>query len=94
MRVLIVGLGSIARRHIQNLKSIEPTIEIAVWRQHSRSPDLQDLASLVSRVVFQLGDALTWMPDAALITNPASLHIETGLALAQEGVHLFIEKPL
>jgi len=94
LRILVVGLGSIARRHIWNLKSIDPTIEIAIWRQHSKSSDLQDLASLVNRVVFQLSDALAWRPDAALITNPASLHIETGLALAQEGVHLFIEKPL
>jgi len=73
---------------------MEPTIEIAVWRQHSRSPDLQDLAPLVNRVVFQLADALARKPDAALITNPASLHVDTGLALAQEGIHLFIEKPL
>jgi predicted dehydrogenase len=94
MRILAVGLGSIARRHIRNLKSIEPTIEIAVWRQYSRCPDLQELSSLVNRLVFQLADALAWRPKAALITNPASLHIETGLALAQEGIHLFIEKPL
>ncbi len=32
--------------------------------------------------------------DAALITNPTSLHIETATHLAKQGIALFIEKPL
>ncbi len=94
VRILVVGLGSIARRHIQNLKFIEPSSEIVVWRQRSKCSGLGDLSTFVNRVVFQLTDALAWQPDVALVTNPASLHIETGLALAKEGIHLFIEKPL
>jgi predicted dehydrogenase len=47
-----------------------------------------------NRVVYNLADALAERPDMALIAGPAVTHIETGLALAREGVHLFIEKPL
>lgn len=94
MKALVVGLGSIAHRHIKNLKTIAPDTKVAVWRQHSKSADLQDLESLVGHVVFDLVEALAWQPEFALITNPASLHIDTGLALARENCHLFIEKPL
>lgn len=94
MRILVVGLGSIAHRHIQNLKLIDPSIRIALWRQKSKSIHLQELAPLVDQVMHSLNDAVAWKPDAALITNPASLHVEAGLALAQQNIHLFIEKPL
>lgn len=94
MRILVVGLGSIAHRHIQNLKLIDPSIQIAVWRQKSKSKNLQELSPLVDQVMHSLNDAVAWKPNAALITNPASLHVEVGLALAEQNTHLFIEKPL
>ena len=94
MKILIVGLGSIGRRHLLNLKQIAPHTEIGVWRQQSRDPDLGDLAPAVSRVFFNDQDALTWGAGAALVTNPAPLHLGTGLRLAEAGVHLFVEKPL
>lgn len=94
MRALVVGLGSIAHRHIRNLKTITPDVELAVWHQHSKSADLQNLRSMVDHVVFDLAEALAWQPSFALITNPAPLHIETGIVLARENCHLFIEKPL
>jgi predicted dehydrogenase len=45
-------------------------------------------------VVYSIEAALALKPDAALITGPASSHVATGLALARQGVPLFIEKPL
>jgi predicted dehydrogenase len=91
MRVLLVGLGSIGRRHLSNLKQIDPALQIMVWHQHTRSVDVPAGAD---RVVDNLKAALASRPDVALIAGPAVTHIETGLALARAGVHLFIEKPL
>lgn len=93
MKILIVGLGSIGRRHLRNLKKIAPEAEIGVWRQQSQHPDLGDLAPAVSQVFFAEQDALAWGATAALITNPAPLHVGTGLLLAEAGSHLFVEKP-
>ena len=90
MRALLVGLGSIGRRHLSNLRQIDPDVQITVWHQHTRS----DVVPGAERVVYNLEEALAERPDVALITGPAVTHIETGLALAHEGVHLFIEKPL
>jgi len=94
VRALIVGLGSIGRRHLANLRLIEPTAHITIWHQRSKRRDVAEAPSPADCVVYRLKDALDTKPDAALITNPASLHVETGLALARQGIHLFIEKPL
>lgn len=91
MRVLIVGLGSIGRRHLSNLRIIQPAAHIVVWHQHTKA---KVVAESSVEEVYSLKDALVAKPDVALITNPAPLHIETGLSLAQQNIHLFIEKPL
>jgi predicted dehydrogenase len=42
-----------------------------------------------------LGQALDrWQPDAAIISNPTSLHIPTALQAAEAGADLFLEKPI
>jgi len=94
MRVLIVGLGGIGRRHLANLRLIESAAHITIWHQHSKPEDAAEAPSAADYTVYSMEDALDTKPDMTLVTNPASLHIETGLAFAQRGVHLFIEKPL
>ncbi|MCX6930215.1 MAG: Gfo/Idh/MocA family oxidoreductase [Verrucomicrobia bacterium] len=94
MRALVVSLGSIGRRHLANLRSLEPEAEITVWRQHAPRTAGGNLPPGVNRVVWELEEALASCPEVAIIASPATLHIETGLALARSGVHLLIEKPL
>jgi predicted dehydrogenase len=94
VKALIVGLGSIGRRHLANLRLIEPDAYITVLHQHTKLNDVANDATEADCVVYELDDALDKKPDIALITNPTSMHIETGLALAKQGIHLFIEKPL
>lgn len=94
MKVLVVGLGNIARRHIQNLKTVDPDIQIAVWRQRIGSDNLHDLSLQVDRFIYSMEDVLAWGADAAVVANPASMHLETGRLLAEQGVHLLMEKPV
>jgi predicted dehydrogenase len=93
-KILVVGLGSMGRRHCTNLKALDATIEVAVWRQHTKVADLQGLESVVDHVFFSEDEILAWQPDAAFVTNPAPLHIKTAILLSRNNVHLFIEKPL
>jgi predicted dehydrogenase len=37
---------------------------------------------------------LNWQPDFVVIATPTHLHLEHGLRVVREGVHLFMEKPL
>jgi predicted dehydrogenase len=92
VRFLVASLGSIGRRHLRNLRRLEPEAEIAVWRRPG-SPPVPEL-NLADRVVHDEDRALAWGADAALVCGPASTHRATGERLAERGTHLFVEKPL
>ena len=94
VRALVVGLGSIGRRHVRNLKQLEPEAEIIVWRRPHSGNDLGDTAPLVDGVVTSREEALTLGADVALITNPAPFHVPCAIDLARSGTHIFVEKPL
>ena len=94
MRILIVGLGSIGRRHIENLQQIDKDAFIVVWHQSPRRRDPDIAIPAVNSVVYDIESALAQKPDMAFVTGPATLHVETALALAREGIDLFVEKPL
>lgn len=93
-KVLIVGLGSIGRRHIRTIKSLDEKICIGVLRQRSKSRDIGDVKGFVDEIFFSQREALDFKPEAVFVTNPAPFHVSTALAFAQRGCHLFIEKPL
>lgn len=105
LRFLVVGLGAIGQRHVRNLRALYgDEIEILAYRARgmeriiSDRLDIEAEAGLHTRYKIQayydLSSALATQPDAALICNPSSYHIETALCAADAGCHLFIEKPL
>jgi predicted dehydrogenase len=85
-KFLIVGFGSIGKRHCDNLKQIGG-VEVAVLTR--RHIDLPGVTLFISQE-----DALRQEYDAVLVTNETSSHIPTAIAFAEKGCHLFIEKPL
>jgi predicted dehydrogenase len=94
MKILIVGLGSIGRRHVNNIKIIRENSPIAVLREHSRNADLGELQPMVCQTFLELSAARAWQPEIVFVTNPAPLHVATALTFAKDNCHLFIEKPL
>ena len=91
MRILIVGLGSIGKGHLHNLRNLVPDAKIVVWHQRSHNPEVPDGADIV---VLTEQDAIANHPDAAIICNPAPFHVPTAQRLAEAGIHLLVEKPL
>src|SRR5262245_27974604 len=93
MKVLVVGAGSIGKRHIGNLKTIGVS-EIAVVE--TREDRLQEVKSRfgVNEMYPSLDQALPQKFDGAVLCSPTALHVKQGLQLAEKGVHLMIEKPL
>jgi len=94
MQALIVGLGSIGKRHLINLRTILPKAEITIYRHHESAGNDLDLYPQANRCVYSLADAIAIEPEITIIANPASLHVETALKLAQAGSSLLIEKPV
>lgn len=94
MRVLLVGLGSIGKRHLSNIRLIDPDAEIIVWHLHSKKDELNGKTNGVNKVVYSFEDAIRTKPDVAFITCPSPFHISIATMLAREGIDLFIEKPI
>lgn len=89
-RILIVGLGSIGKRHLRLARKLLPTSEIAVLRHQvdSTIPEGADY------IFSSMAEALGFAPQLAVIANPANFHLSVAIPLAEAGVHLLIEKPL
>lgn len=95
MKFLIVGTGSIGRRHFQNLRTIGVR-ELAVVRSRRRMdrPQREFFAEYRPRAFYDLATALAEKPDAVIVCNPTSLHVRTARAAIRAGAHVFIEKPI
>lgn len=90
MRALVVGLGSIGRRHLGNLAS-QSISALAVVSASATSDSLPAGVALYRN----LEDAIQeHRPAFAIVANACPAHISTAQRLAEAGTHLFIEKPL
>jgi len=95
MRIVVIGCGSIGKRHIANLKRIGIRDIVAC--------DLDRERLVYVKRKFRVRDLYTDykkalrdhpLTAAGFISTPGSSHIPIATFLAQRGVHLFIEKPL
>jgi predicted dehydrogenase len=89
-RILIVGLGSIGKRHLRLARTLLPNADIRVLR-HQAGSAVPDSAN---GSFSSIDEALAFKPQTAVIASPAPFHVATAQALAEAGVHLLIEKPL
>ena len=89
MRVLFVGLGSIGQRHLRVLKEI-CDIDAVAYKTGLGELSFQSQVTCFSN----FDKAIETRPDFAIISNPTSLHMEVALALANEAIPFFIEKPV
>ena len=90
MKILIIGFGSIAKRHINNLIH-NINCEIIVY---SRRKNIRFLDHKKIMVLNSLEKCLLEKPDVAFITNETVFHIPMAIKMAKSGLDLFIEKPL
>lgn len=93
MKILIVGLGSIGKRHLRNILAIENTkkLEIIIYSKQTKSY----LSNHKNIKIFDtLDKCLLEKPDVGFITNETVHHIPIAIKLAKVGLDLFIEKPL
>ena len=91
MKYLIAGFGSIGRRHFQNLLAQDER-DIVFLRSHQSTLPDDELADFP--VETDLDNALSQNPDAVIVSNPTSLHLDIAIPAAMQGCHLFLEKPI
>lgn len=88
MKVLIVGLGSIARKHITALRSIDSKVEILALRSVNNAQEEPGVTNIYGF------DQIPEDIDFAIISNPTSEHRGTIESLVRLNKPLFIEKPV
>lgn len=90
--ILVIGSGSIGRRHAKNLADLGANISLFdvnktllanVCTENNYTP-VEDLDLALAKEPY----------CAILICSPTSLHLEHALRAADAGCHLFIEKPI
>ena len=89
MKVLIVGLGSIAKKHIVALTSLINNVEIFALRSNKSQPSIENIKN-----IYTLEEVSDLKPNFAIISNPTGEHFRLIDELKQFGIPLFIEKPL
>ncbi|MFC4209939.1 Gfo/Idh/MocA family protein [Pedobacter lithocola] len=87
MNVLIVGLGSIARKHIAALQTLKIGTKIYALRS-----GINSTVEIGVENIYDL-DTVNVVFDFAIISNPTHLHYQFIKELAQKSIPLFIEKP-
>ena len=89
-RLIIVGYGSIGKRHLRIMRAQLPLANIRVLHHSSCSESHEFADGCYS----SLKEACNFRPEIAIIANPAPFHIEVAQELVNIGCHLFIEKPI
>lgn len=87
MNILLIGLGSIAKKHIAALRALKIDFKIYALRSNKNAETEEGIEN-----IFNLED-VNVVFDFAIISNPTHLHFEYIEKLAQKGIDLFIEKP-
>lgn len=92
-RTLVVGCGSIGRRHAKNLRSLglqhlafcdTSCDSLQRCREESEGEFFEDYGQALQQ----------FRPDIVLVCTPPVYHVEKALAALHAGAHVFIEKPL
>jgi len=87
MKILIIGLGSIASKHIKALHLLNIKAELFALRFQRDSKEENGVKNLFSES--ELDDDY----DFAIISNPTNLHFKAIDLLIEKFIPLFIEKP-
>ena len=89
MKILIIGLGSIGKKHVRSILSILPDAEIFALRSKREANSFLEVKN-----IFSYTEIASIAADFAIIANPTSEHKKTIIQLIEYEIPLFIEKPL
>jgi len=93
MNILVIGCGSVGKRHLRNLLSMNAgrifAYDIDTSKVELVQQELSVEALSSENQALNVGDY-----DAAFICSPPSFHVNQALKLLEKGTHCLIEKPL
>jgi predicted dehydrogenase len=87
MVILIIGLGSISKKHIQAIRSICNNPIFFALRSGNSNIEVEGVTSISNM------NELESMPDFAIISNPTNMHFTTIEMVLEYRIPIFVEKP-
>jgi predicted dehydrogenase len=87
-RCVVVGAGSIGRRHLRNLASAG--VDALALRSHRGQSGALDGVACVT----EWEAVAAWRPTMAIVANPTACHADAALAAVALGCHVLVEKPV
>lgn len=90
---LVVGFGSIGRRHARVLKELGVR-DIRVCETIPQRCEAARSELGIERIYHSLEEGLADKPDTVFICSPTALHIPQAMASIESGADVMIEKPL
>lgn len=94
MKVCFIGVGSIAQRHIRNIKELlGDGVEVSVVRSGRGRPLDGKMTRCVDHVYKNMNEMADGY-DAVFITNPTALHYKTLMECYDKSKAFFVEKPV
>lgn len=89
MKCLVVGLGSMGKRRLGNLRDLEVKEILGCDLREDRRKQAEELFRV--RTYGDFEEALEQRPDAVIISTPPDLHVPHAMEVARRGIHLFME---
>lgn len=89
---LVIGSGSMARRHIDNLNRLFPDSLVASLSFSKKQETLKKINTDVVFKSFQEG--LDFKPNFVIEASPSPFHLENACKFLSENIPVLIEKPL
>lgn len=90
--VLVVGLGSIGKRHARNFRQLGVSHVSGMDPSPERRKEFTE--AIAGKTFANLTDALCTRPDLVVIASPNIFHLPQALEVARHNLPMFIEKPL
>jgi NAD(P)-dependent dehydrogenase (short-subunit alcohol dehydrogenase family)/predicted dehydrogenase len=89
VKVLVCGLGSAGRRHVQNLRRLGVEDIVCLRSSEKGTSEAEGCVTIAS-----LDRGLEAQPDLVVVSTPTSLHLDLAAGAVAAGVPVFVEKPL
>jgi predicted dehydrogenase len=89
---VVIGLGSIGRRHVTNLAALQPDARFTIVRHRGESDEFCERFG--ARVVGDLSEVIDGDIDLAVLSTPSADHVQALPALIERACPLLVEKPI
>jgi predicted dehydrogenase len=93
MKILVVGAGSVGKRHLKNLQQLGVSDLTAVDTREDRLEEIKTAVTGVKGVA-SLEAALKEKFDGAVVAAPPHVHVSIGRLLIEKKIPILMEKPL